>query len=449
MKNIIFSFLLTPALLLMTACSDQLELEPFQNISEGLALDNDNNVKAVLIGAYDALGAGNLLGGNVLRNAELQGGDGEILWVGTFAGPREIFNKQMIVANLDAQEVWLTAYNTINIANNVLSALDVVADESKATVEGEALFIRAICYFELVRFYSQPWEAGQANNTAEGGVPIVLTPTRSINEDAKIKRNTVQEVYNKIIEDLSKAESLLADDNQWRASKGAAAALLARVYLQQGDYAKARDAANRVIESGNYSLLNNYASVFNRDDNSAEDIFALQVTSQDGVNNMNLFFSIPDFGGRDGDIDILQAHLDLYQPGDQRLALFYEGNGALRTGKWNNLFGNVGILRLAEMHLIRAECNQRLSTAIGATPLQDYNAVHTRAGLSAVNSVNLDDILFERRLELAHEGFKIHDMKRLKQSVGVLPYNADKLVFPIPQREINANSNLKQNPGYN
>ncbi len=449
MKNIhIKHFLLAFALIFVgTACEDELELQPAQSISEDIALDSDSNVKAVLVGAYDALGIDDVFGGNTLRNSELLGGDGEIRWVGTFEGPGDIFNKAMISANLDAQEVWLEAYQAINIANNVLSALDVVNEDDRGTVEGEALFIRAMLYFELVRFYALPYEAGQANN--QSGVPLILEPTRGISDDNKVARNTVEEVYNQIIGDLTKAEAQLPEDNEWRASKGAAAALLARVYLQKGDYANARDAANRVIASGIYNLLPNYANVFNRDDNSAEDIFAIQITTQDGINSMNTFFSIPAFGGRDGDIEILPGHLDLYDPADARLALFFEANGGvIYSGKWNNQFGNIGIIRYAEMYLTRAECNQRLSTAVGATPLEDYNAVHTRAGLPAASSVTLEEILLERRRELAHEGHRIHDMKRNKQSVGALPYNDPKLVFPIPLREINANPNLAQNQGY-
>ncbi|MBK6947810.1 MAG: RagB/SusD family nutrient uptake outer membrane protein [Haliscomenobacter sp.] len=446
MKNYLLYIFLVVAALGVSACDEELNLEPYQSISEDLALDSDNNVKAVLTGAYDGLGNGDVLGGNALRNSELLGGDGEIVWVGTFAGPREIANKQMTIGNLDAQELWLDAYTAINRANNVLTGLGVVVEDDKASVEGEALFIRAICFFELVRFYGKPYEAGQAN--AQLGVPLVLTPTRGISEESKLPRNTVAEVYAQVIQDLTKAESLLPSENEWRANKGAAAALLARIYLQQGDYAKARDAANRVIESGDFQLLADYGNVFNRDENSSEDIFAIQVTTQDGINNMNTFFSIPEFGGRDGDIEILEGHLSLYDPADDRLKFFFDGNGAIRSGKWNNQFGNVGILRLAEMYLIRAESNQRLGTAIGATPLADYNTVHTRAGLPAANSVTLNQILLERRLELAREGFKIHDMKRLKQSVATLAYNADKLVFPIPQREVDANSNLLQNGGY-
>lgn len=442
-----YYFLVVLLALHVTACQDELELQPAQSVSEDLALNSDRNVKAVLIGAYDELGVDDVFGGNTLRNSELLGGDGEIRWVGTFNGPREIFNKVITVGNGDVTEVWLESYETINIVNNVLSALSIVNEDDRGSVEGEALFIRSILYFELVRLYAKPYEAGQANT--QPGVPLILAPTRGITDENKVARSTVEEVYTQIIGDLTKAASQLPDDNEWRASSGAATALLARIYLQQGNYAAARDAANQVIASGDYSLLSNYADVFGRDENSNEDIFSIQVTTQDGINSMTTFFSIQDFGGRDGDIEILPAHLNLYNAADDRLALFFEANGGVTySGKWNNQFGNITLIRLAEMYLIRAESNFRLSTTVGATPLADYNVIRTRAGLPPATSITLEEILRERRRELAHEGFKIHDVKRLKQNVGSLAYNADKLVFPIPAREIEANPNLTQNTGY-
>ncbi len=449
MKKINIKYYLLGLLLILsgTACDSELDLEPAQSISEDTALNSDSNVKALLVGAYDGVGDGDIFGGNHMRNAELLGGDGEIRWVGTFEGPGDIFNKAMIAGNLDAQNAWLESYEAINITNNILSALNVVDEDDRATVEGEALFLRSLLYFELVRFFAEPYEAGQTNS--QPGVPIVLEPTQGITDENNVPRSTVEEVYNQIIGDLTKAEAQLPEDNDWRASSGSAAALLARVYLQKGDYANARDAANRVITSGAYSLVGNYASVFNRDNNSSEDIFSVQITTQDGLNNMNTFFATPQFGGRDGDIEILPGHLNLYNANDDRLDLFYLDNGGVTySGKWTNQFGNVGIIRLAEMYLIRAEANQRLGTSVGATPLADYNAVHTRAGLAAASAVTLNDILLERRLELAHEGHKIHDVKRLKQNVGSFAYDNPKLVFPVPLREINANPNLTQNTGY-
>jgi starch-binding outer membrane protein, SusD/RagB family len=443
--NKIFYLVLMLALSL-SACQDQLELKPFQSIDDAQASANESNVKAVLTGAYDALSDGDVLGGNALRNAELQAGEGEILWVGTFFDPREIFNKTMQTANNDATQLWLDGFNAINSANNVLASLDVVAEKDRKTVGGEALFIRAITNFELVRFFGKPYVAGQPN--AQLGIPLVTTPTRGISDASKLSRSTVEQVYAAIIADLLKAEADLPQTNSWRASSLATSALLARVYLQQGDYAKARDAASKVIASAKFTLLADYEDVFNRDANSSEDIFAIQLTDQDGVNNMNTFFSVPDFGGRDGDIEILDGHLNLYPAGDKRKALFFDGNAAMRSGKWNNQFGNVGIIRLAEMYLIRAECNARLNTSTGATAVADYNRTRIRAGLAAATTVTVDQILLERRLELAHEGFRVHDLKRNKQKVGNFNFDADKLVFPIPFREIEANNNLQQNPGY-
>ena len=163
---------------------------------------------------------------------------------------------------------------------------------------------------------------------------------------------------------------------------------------------------------------------------------------------MVTYYSIPEYGGRDGDIEIEQKHLDLYDPNDARLLFHYEGNGAIRAGKWRDQYKNIPNIRLAEMYLIRAECNLRLGTTVGAAPDDDYNATHTRAGLPAQSGVTLDDVLLERRLELAHEGHKLHDVKRLKGTVDGLAYDDPKLVYPIPAREISANPNLTQNQGY-
>jgi tetratricopeptide (TPR) repeat protein len=443
------SILIIAALLgIFSGCTKYLDLEPSQNISENLALTSDKNVKSVLTGAYAEFALNWIYGGNLIRNAELLGGNGEIQWVGTYVDPRQIFNKTMISTNEDVSRQWIDSYAVINTVNNILSALSVVKEADRNRVEGEALFLRSLMYFDLVRFFGDQYNFGAANTQL--GVPLVLTPTNGINEGSYVTRNTVDEVYNKVIEDLINAASKLPADNDVYASKGAANALLARVYLQKGDYAKARDAANTVIASGVYELLPAYADVFNNDGNSVEDIFATQITPQDRYSAMTEFFSIPEYGGRDGDIDILPGHMSLYPVGDERKDLFFIGNGAMRCGKWNNQYGVVNLIRLAEVYLIRAECNIRLSTNIGATPLADYNVIHTRAGLAPATTVTLDNILIERRLELAFEGFKIHDIKRLHQNFAGFTYNDPRLLFPIPARELEANPKLKtqQNPGY-
>jgi tetratricopeptide (TPR) repeat protein len=452
MKNIKTILIAVALIFFFTGCDKLLDLEPYQSISEDLALNSDANVKSVMRGAYAQFDDPGIYGGQLLRNAELLGGANEILWVGTYSGPRQIFNKQMNAANEDAAVQWSDSYQVINICNNVLSAIDVVKEADQDRIEGEALFLRSLMYFDLVRFYAKQFAAGTA--ASDLGVPLVLTPTRGITEASNVGRNTVQEVYTQVIADLTAAAALLPDENDVYATSGAATALLARVYLQKGDYTNARAAANTVIGSGVYELEANYSDVFNNDDPTAEDIFVTQITSQDRFSAMTEFFSVPDYGGRDGDIEILSGHLSLYDAADDRLDLFFFGNEADRTGKWNNLYGVVNLIRLAEMYLIRAECNERIdpteATFVGATPTADYNMVHTRAGLPAAASVTLANILLERRLELAFEGFRIHDQKRLGETVGTLASTDPKLIFPIPARELEANPTLKtqQNTGY-
>jgi hypothetical protein len=433
---------------LTSGCDKYLDLDPSQSVNENAALVSDDNVKVVLQGAYSQFALPGIYGGNLLRNAELLGGNGELRWVGTYIDPRQLFTKAILTTNSEVDVQWRDSYAVINTTNNILSALSVVKEADRDDVEGQALFLRSLMYFDLVRFFADQYKFGVANSQL--GVPLVLTPTRLPVESTMVGRNTVDEIYNQVISDLISAASKLSEDYSVYATKGAANALLARVYLQKGDYAKARDAANLVIESGVYELQKTYAGVFNNDNNTLEDIFATQITPQDRFSSMTEFFSVTDYGGRDGDIEILDGHLDLYSVGDKRFDLFFNGNGSIECGKWNNQYGVVNLIRLAEMYLIRAECNARLSTSVGATPLEDYNTIHTRAGLDPATSVTLDDILYERRLELAFEGFKIHDVRRLHSNVGALPYNDPKLLFPIPARELEANPKLKtqQNPGY-
>ncbi len=443
----------------LASCADQLDLKPQQSLAETVAMNSDANIKKALLGAYDGLGGynanlaapnfGNGFGGNAFLFSELLAADGEISWVGTFNQPREVAGKKILTNNTYVRNEWTGGYYTINICNNILESIDKVLTADQDRVKGEALFIRGTSYFELVKLFGKPYSAG--NTSTNLGVPLVLTPTKGITGESNVARATVEQVYQQVISDLSTAESLLPESNSVYATKTAAAAILSRVYLQMADYANARDAANRVIQSDLYELAGTYAGAFNNSENSIEDIFAMQVNAQDGNNNMQTFWSIPDFGGRDGDVEINAKHLNLYEAGDSRRALFYSGNGAIRSGKWKNQFVVVPVVRLAEMYLTRAESNFRLGTAVGDLPLNDINTIRDRAGLIDLlpAGLTLSAILKERKLELAHEGSGANDLKRLKGSADGVAYDADAMVFPIPIREINANKSLKQNDGYN
>lgn len=439
----------------LSSCSSQLDIKPVTNVSAGQALSNADDLNALLVGGYDALGSVNLYGGNLQRDAELLGDNGEVDWTGTFVAPQQMFTKRLLVNNDQADVTWTDAYRAINICNTVLANLNLAAAADKARIEGEAKFIRGSLYFELVRVYARTWGDGDAN--ANPGVPIVLKPTETLTAADNVPRSTVAAVYTQAIQDLTDAEAKLptVDDRfGFFATKGAAAAQLSRVYLQKSDYPNAASAANRVIAANVYSLVPTEQVFDLRINisglNTDETIFAIQNTDQDANNSLNTFYGASEYGGR-GDIEMTDKHLALYEAGDNRGDLFYQDEiGAVRTAKFVNQYGNVQVLRLAEMYLTRAEANFRAGTSVGAAPLADVNLIRARAGLAPLTAAQLTAaaILKERRLELAFEGTLIHDLKRTRQNVGSLAYNSTRLIYPIPLREVNTNPALIQNAGY-
>ncbi len=453
MKNK-FRFILAVFVLLMaTSCEKNLDISPSQSIDENQALLTSSDVEAALVGAYSDLGDGDVYGGSLFVLSELLGNSpSSINWTGTFQTMTQVYNKLIPVDNADVRDTWTDAYQAINDVNNVLSAIDIVVDTKEDRIEGEAKFIRGSIYFDLVRLYAKAWNDGDP--AANDGVPLVLEPTRApLGDEDQKPRAKVAEVYAQVIKDLTEAETLLPVSNGFFASKYSAAAMLSRVYLQKGDYANAASAASRVIASQKFKLTLAYADAFpfnsnNTNEvvgNTSEDVFAMQVTNSQGVNNFNTYFSTL---GR-GDIDIAQDFIDQFDPNDDRLAIYYD-DGGIRSGKFDMVYSAVRLIRLAEMYLTRAEANFRLGTSVGAPPVNDINEIRTRANLALYTAADLtlDLILKERKLELAFEGFTLADVKRTQGSVGPLPWNSPKLVFPIPDRERKVNPNLSQNAGY-
>lgn len=407
---------LAVALIMFQGCDGVLDVEPQQSVDSEDAVTTAEDVNSVLVGAYDAMGDGDLYGGWIQMTGDLLASEGNMSFVGTFFGPREIANKNQLYDNGQLTSTWIDAYNTINITNNVLANLDLLDASETARVEGEAKLIRGMMYFELVRLFAAPYEAGQVNNQA--GVPIVLEPTDLITDANNISRSSVEEVYNLILDDLNDARDFLPNSNPIESYYGnsmVASAMLSRVYLQQGEYEDARDEASRVIEEGNYSLArsseiggSDFAAAFNNENNTSEDIFAMQNTNQDGTNSLFTFYS----EDSRGDIVIEQSHIDEYEPDDDRLNLFYAVGGDVFSGKWNRPSDdNVNLIRLAEMYLTRAEANFRLGEVEGDTPLNDLNRIRERVDLPEYilpTDFDLDDILRERKLELMFEIGRAH-----------------------------------------
>ncbi|HYJ38170.1 MAG TPA: RagB/SusD family nutrient uptake outer membrane protein, partial [Chitinophagaceae bacterium] len=360
------------------SCDKKLEVEPQQSIDASTALTTAQDVEAALVGAYSILAGGQLYGTNFLMLADLQASEGQSTWRGTFQGQRQVSLHNMTRDNSEASRTWIAAYRAINMANIVLDNIDVVTDAGlKDQFEGEALFIRGVLHFELVRYFGKPWGA-TANNDGPG---IVVKTEATYNDEPAVPRNTVKQSYDQALADLVAAASKLPDENGVRADRFVAQAFLARLYLQQGDYAKARDAAHAVINSGNYDLNDDLMEAFT-EDNTDEVIWEIEQDVQNNAGTANdgmatFYASFPGIGRADVRIDV--PFVNSYAAADLRRVWYYAGTGARPgnqyTRKWNSFSQNLPIVRLAEMFLIRAECNLRLGTSVGDTPANDLAKV--------------------------------------------------------------------------
>ena len=448
--------------LLLSACNKQLDLKPYQSLDQTSAIVTAQDVQVTLVGAYNRASLGDLYGGGVYIYADMLASQTLFDWQGTFQTQTDMVNQAITIDNSSVNGTWYAGYQVINAVNNVLANVSKAGTAANRT-QGEAEFLRGMTYFDLVRLFGRDWNDGDPS--ANPGVPIILTPTTSITAASFVARASVSAVYAQAIADLKDAEAKLPTSNSFYADKYSAAAILARLYLQKGDYANAAAEATTVINSGAFSLNANYVDEFPNPgqvhvDNTAEDVFAIQFTPQSvnasNFNTMNEFYASSDNAGR-GDIIIKDSFVAGFETGDARIGIYnVDSGGSLRVDKFDNVNGNVHVIRLAELYLIRAEADLRLGKpgTAGSEAASDVNTVRARAQLAPLAVVTIANVLTERVHELAFEGgFFLYDAKRTSTansqvSVGATPAFSPKLVFPIPQVELNANPKLVQNPGY-
>lgn len=426
----------------IVACDSPLDTNPTASIDAETALSTPRGIELGLNGAYRSLQPGNLFGVNLMVYPDMYADN--LDFTGTFQTDREVAQRSINATNGAVLLMWRDMYDGINRTNNILDAIPNVGELSSAQAEqyrGEALFVRALHYSLLVSYF--------------GDVPIVTAPSRGVDESSLVARNPAADVYALIIADLEEAATLLPTGRgNGRATADAANALLARVYLETGAYAQARDKATLLIASPAYTLPVSYATVF-RTNNSSESIFELQYS----INNSNsqaFWFFTPDLGGRWG----YSPTADLYasfEAGDTRRDVSIGIDQGDRYGnkyeRIENGDDNIAVLRLAEMYLIRAEANARLTGAEAAVRA-DINEVRNRAGLADLPATVtsqadlLNAVLQERRVEMAFEGRRFFDLRRLGVAEALLGIPATHLVWPIPQAERDVNEQLSQNAGY-
>jgi hypothetical protein len=346
--------------------------------------------------------------------------------------------------------MWRKGYLAINLANIILKELETSENASKDYYRAQALLIRGIVHFELVRFFGEP--------STGRGIPLMTAPTENFDDITYPTRASIDEVYTQVLADLNEAKTILTTNTGEFSNLEVVTAFLARIYLQKGDFANALTNANEVIESGVYELPASVEEGFNG--TSSETIFEIEQTTINNAGTANdgltTFYSCdpntPGSAGR-GDVQIDDAFIDQYESFDKRRSLLiYTGTcnkASVTSAKWKDPYANIPIIRLSEMYLIRAEANVRLGSNVGDTPTNDINAIRDKAGASVYDSnVTLANVLLERELELAFEGHRIHDFRRTSKVVGSAVYVDDMFVLPIPQTERNTNPNLEQNTFY-
>lgn len=439
MKKILYFTLVLAA---FSAC-DVLDIEPTNDIPAEGAFKDKAGIERGVLGAYVPFQNLGYYGRTYLLFADLASDNMIHPSEATSSEYLEVDNNDILPENESIDGIWRSAYEGINLANNVITKVPTIAgmsDAEKAQALGELHFIRALNLFNLLNFF--------------GPLPLKLTPTVGTG-NVDVPRSSVDAVYDQIISDLTFAEGNLAKSSvKVRASKLAATALLARVYLYQRDYARAANKAQSVIDSLDYTLLP-YHEIFM--DRSAESIFEIDftATSRQRIAEYTLPTSMAGRREAAPSADMINA----YEPGDERKDVsIHSAGGAAYAAKYEDLVTgeeNVIVLRLAEMYLIRAEALARTEGDI-ATIQEDINAVRNRAGLDDTDADTYPALLTaieqERRVEFAFEGHRWFDLVRTGRALDVVPTvtHIDQMLFPIPAEEIlnNLHPDMKQNHGY-
>lgn len=445
MKRFIL-FILLIYITLLPACKKVLDTQSELYIDQSLSIVDKRSAQAALTGAYNALSQ-NTYQGNTFRYITNLLSD-NIRWVGNTPTNREFDVYGVFATNTRVQELWTAIYKTVNIANNIIEKVpavnDVTFDQTERNKErGEAFFLRALSYFDLVRLWRN--------------VPIVTAATKTASDNIDITNSTGDQVYAFIANDLDSAEALLpATVNRNRANQYTVKALKARLYLYQENWQKAEYYATQIInDSADFKLTKPY-SQFYAAKNSTESIFEVDYT----VNNKNSYatnwFQNPTTGGKKEFLptdDLIALLIDPNVGGSRSALIFTVGgvtygnmNFKIATGEDQSY-----VLRLAELYLIRAEAKaEQLRLDDG---LKDLNVVRNRANVASLSTVStkdelIDKIFLERRVELAYESHRWFDLIRKNKAQQVLGItDANKLLLPIPKQEVLVGS-LTQNQGY-
>ncbi|NJN34380.1 MAG: RagB/SusD family nutrient uptake outer membrane protein [Saprospiraceae bacterium] len=439
----------------LTLSCNFLEVTPESEITSNNFFKTSGDVEAAVISIYDAVQSFTY-SRDVMMIPDIQSDQLRAQSGGNFTNHQ---NFTASPAQGNVNQAWETNYQVIQRSLDVLENIDAVTDPAlnKEKAKGEAYFCRGQAYFNLVRLF--------------GKVPIIEKATKDPTQDLLVKRAEIDAVYQQIIADLSEAEKLLPATaaNKYRATKGAARAMLARAYMQRNDFAKALTKCEEVMNDPQYKLVAgaNYADIFTTGkQNTSESIWEISNrpnVAQEG--NSNFDGEMVPAAGNGFRVRVEQKVIDAFTATDLRKAASignfnnnnyvkkHEAGPPTITTNRRLLDPNIVVLRLADIILLRAECLNETSKTTEAIPL--LNQIRNRAGLPNTTAVTQAEVRKaiedERFLELCFEGVRWYDLVRTKKVKEVVPNfpGDEKAIWPVPSRELDLNPNLlPQNPGY-
>lgn len=490
---------------LSSCVNDWLDVAPSDGTDADAALTSSSDLAAARTGMYAALkGNSNLVdyyGQQFFVYGDVHAGD-DYQYNNLGGSNRASFYYDMNYqtasefssSTSSSNVAWKSPYIVIGRANRIIAAAEggALSDaaEAKATIDqyaAEAKVLRALAHFDLVRIYGKPYTEDQG---ASLGVPLV---TGVLESNAKPARSTVAEVYTQVVKDLTEAISsnaLATETEPGYVSVWGAKAILSRVYLNMGDYANALSVAEDIIKNSGAALWtrDQYFKAWDASTpNESEFLFRLNVAGSTDSNDLN---GIGNLQQREGYKEMVatKKFVDMLtsDPEDVRNEMFLPATAAKEVATYgtnkvylNKLRGQGGnlrnvtivpIIRLSEVYLTAAECAFRNNDKTKAVEyLNDLvkNRTTTEASLATVDNITLERILIERRKELIGEGQRYFDALRNNETITRYTSEADKgwhktlskeaqsfnrdyfkAIAAIPQAEINANPNIKQNTGY-
>ena len=472
--------IVTGLAILFSSCEDFLTVTPHDSLASENALETIDDYNNLVLDPYSSLRSASYLSEFMMIVPEAMS-DNLIINTSGRTTYNEFFDFQFSSGTFGTAGFWSAGYNAIMSANNVIANLETAnpfegtADEARSkNILAEALAIRGLIHFDLVKFYGKSYRSA---NDSDLGVPYKFTPTIDMPS-----RDPLKEVYEYIIADLEKSRSIIEDtynaSDNFRLNKKSIAAILSRIYLTMGNYAKASEYATLAITGNGSDIckLADYTKMWTTSMKISEVLFRVAVLQTDtqipgntygqgDANSHKAEYVVSHSFLRefDADTDIRATQIQrVVSDGKQYNAVWkHHGRTGESTGKVD-----IAVIRASEVYLTRAEANYYLGRE--AEALNDLNLLRKQRYLefqdgTEVGAVLLNAIMKERRLELAFEGHRFFDIKRTNADIqrdnygdqadgsGVpantlfIPATSPYYLLTIPQSEINANKNMVQN----